>query len=623
LDPINNKNGVGIKVYLSWQGNTAATSYNVQVDDNSNFSSPNYDQENIVATRCFVTGLRYSNTYYWRVKANSSQGSNDWSDVWQFTTMAQPNIDIIYPTAYTLSYLQEGDQYYIDRELTLYTIPSMLRNFLWIMTANNDKGNTSSSLISMNLKNRAKIFIAYDARASIIPNWLVSQYARTGMFIKIQNYDGTLDSLNVWEKEFGAGSCILGGNKENNQSDAKSNYVALLDIKSNYAVSGAVKYYTSAQPIAGVNLTLAPANSTKITDGTGSYLFDNLQPGNSYSITANKLSKAGQSNTTISSQDAYLAAQTAFNLISVNADQKMAADADGDNSITMWDASLIARYSAGITVPAECKVGEWRFDPIKYEVTSLASSKTDVNFTGIVIGDVDGSWSPNGAVEALKKEEQLYADNENDSLAMIISLGSSAIQSFDITIKYDPDVITYQIYEKKGLSESYLIFNNIVLGLINISGFCYSISNISTDAEFTLHFIKKTQNQTDSHLNLQRFLLNGQYASSNNAKVLELSPKEKSPKSFELLQNFPNPFIDETQIIYFIPEKYSQQGKMQVFDINGRCIKSFNNIYANPGSQSLKWDATDQKGYKVPVGIYFLVLETNHLRRVLKMIKYK
>jgi uncharacterized repeat protein (TIGR02543 family) len=62
-------------------GGSAAFTYEIQVDDNNDFSSPEFTQSSIASasTSVTATGLVSNTTYYYRVRANNDGGSSAWS----------------------------------------------------------------------------------------------------------------------------------------------------------------------------------------------------------------------------------------------------------------------------------------------------------------------------------------------------------------------------------------------------------------------------------------------------------------------------------------------------------------------------------------------------------------
>ncbi|MBU6997127.1 MAG: carboxypeptidase regulatory-like domain-containing protein [Theionarchaea archaeon] len=84
---------------FSWLQVQGATTYHLQVDGNSNFSSPEIDQENLTTTSFMATSELESGTYYWRV--NSNAPNPEWSDVWSFeiTGEAPPQVVLLSPSS--------------------------------------------------------------------------------------------------------------------------------------------------------------------------------------------------------------------------------------------------------------------------------------------------------------------------------------------------------------------------------------------------------------------------------------------------------------------------------------------------------------------------------------------
>lgn len=86
ISPSNNSTDVSTNVFFDWYDSSGATSYSLQVDDNSNFGSLLLNQTGITQSDYYLSGLSDCTTYYWRVKAVNSTSSSSWSTAWSFTT---------------------------------------------------------------------------------------------------------------------------------------------------------------------------------------------------------------------------------------------------------------------------------------------------------------------------------------------------------------------------------------------------------------------------------------------------------------------------------------------------------------------------------------------------------
>ncbi len=70
---------------FDWQSVVGGDTYQIQVDDNSDFSSPEFDDSAGTASRTPLSALA-DGTYYWRVRAiNIYSTPGDWSDTWSIT----------------------------------------------------------------------------------------------------------------------------------------------------------------------------------------------------------------------------------------------------------------------------------------------------------------------------------------------------------------------------------------------------------------------------------------------------------------------------------------------------------------------------------------------------------
>lgn len=88
------------------------------------------------------------------------------------------------------------------------------------------------------------------------------------------------------------------------------------------------------------------------------------------------------------------------------------------------------------------------------------------------------------------------------------------------------------------------------------------------------------------------------------------------PTKYDLHQNFPNPFNPSTEIRFDVSK--SGVVKMKVYDESGKEIYTLVNGYKNPGSYSVKFDASSLSS-----GIYYYVMETGGNIMTKKMVLVK
>ncbi len=114
--------------------------------------------------------------------------------------------------------------YYGDRDYIITSMPSYLEGVQGIRTANDDKDQTSETWITFDIDRNADIYIAYDQRATSLPNWM-SGYAAIGESIATTDPGGGFD---LYKKAYTAGGVVLGANMAPGAAGAESNYIVLL-----------------------------------------------------------------------------------------------------------------------------------------------------------------------------------------------------------------------------------------------------------------------------------------------------------------------------------------------------------------------------------------------------------
>jgi hypothetical protein len=131
-------------------------------------------------------------------------------------------VDSLQPGDYRVSPLRKGDLYYTDRNFTITSMPADFEGMTTIRTANNDKYNSQAQLLSFTIKESAKVYVAYDARATRMPTWLTG-FTDTGLTIQTTDV-----GMKLWQKTFSAGTVILPGNYYGSPEGPDSNYFVML-----------------------------------------------------------------------------------------------------------------------------------------------------------------------------------------------------------------------------------------------------------------------------------------------------------------------------------------------------------------------------------------------------------
>ncbi|MFZ5516339.1 MAG: FlgD immunoglobulin-like domain containing protein [Candidatus Zhuqueibacterota bacterium] len=146
--------------------------------------------------------------------------------IYSLESVTEERVAYLNKESYQLAYLNVGDAYYIDRDYTITSIPDAMTGFMWISTANDDRGEKEEGFLSFKLSETSKVYVAYDSRAANYPNWLVRDFHRVGKSIGVSEYAKNLD---LWEGEFDSGMVVLGGNMAEGSQGVESMYVVLIE----------------------------------------------------------------------------------------------------------------------------------------------------------------------------------------------------------------------------------------------------------------------------------------------------------------------------------------------------------------------------------------------------------
>lgn len=89
------------------------------------------------------------------------------------------------------------------------------------------------------------------------------------------------------------------------------------------------------------------------------------------------------------------------------------------------------------------------------------------------------------------------------------------------------------------------------------------------------------------------------------------------PGRFALYQSHPNPFGPQTAIRLDVPR--SGRVLVEIFDVNGRRLRTLVDGVLSPGSKAVAWDGTDDSGRPMGSGVYFYRMNAGQFQATRKM----
>ena len=107
----------------------------------------------------------------------------------------------------------------------------------------------------------------------------------------------------------------------------------------------------------------------------------------------------------------------------------------------------------------------------------------------------------------------------------------------------------------------------------------------------------------------------GGYAVGVNSDIVA------APLTYELKQNFPNPFNPETRIYFSIPEL--QKVQLIVYNVVGQKVRTLLNTQYAAGRHVINWDGLNDAGHRVPTGVYIYRIKAGDFIDFKKMTMIK
>ena len=118
-----------------------------------------------------------------------------------------------------------------------------------------------------------------------------------------------------------------------------------------------------------------------------------------------------------------------------------------------------------------------------------------------------------------------------------------------------------------------------------------------------------------AYSNNGKFIAWSSYTDSSVAPLTKTSKENNisaltDKNSFTLLQNYPNPFRDETKISFGVAEQ--THVVLNIYNMAGQKVQMLVNADYSAGSYTVSWNGKDKNGLIVPDGVYIYQLQTKN-----------
>ncbi|RMG82001.1 MAG: T9SS C-terminal target domain-containing protein [Bacteroidetes bacterium] len=405
-----------------------------------------------------------------------------------------------------------------------------------------------------------------------------------------------------------------------------------------------------------------PGVAPVLTADNGNFEFVDLATGHDYTFTPNRDDNPTNGVTTY---DLVLITKHILNTTLLDSPYKIiAADANNSGSVTTLDVVLLRKLILNISQTLDNNTS-WRFvnknqtfsDPNNpfadgiqefYNVNNLSGDVDGVDFVAIKVGDVNNSANPNNFVGADDRTTTdnltFFVQDEVLSPGQTYEVAFTAkdfadVFGFQFTLEFDPEALEF-VEMTPGvlpLTTANFGFNRLTDGIITTSW------NDDLDDEkgqtkntltagdepstlFTLTFRANTDKHLSELLQIHsKFTQAEAYALKEgqdlaHADIMGVDIRFDGNVSaadhtdaFQLYQNTPNPFSDETVIAFNLPE--TQDVTLTIFDVSGKVLKVVSGNFGE-GYNEIRINAKDLRGS----GVLYYRLESLAGTQTAKMI---
>ncbi|MEL7123906.1 MAG: T9SS type A sorting domain-containing protein [Bacteroidota bacterium] len=330
----------------------------------------------------------------------------------------------------------------------------------------------------------------------------------------------------------------------------------------------------------------------------------------------------------------------------------VAGDVDGNGSVSTLDLIRLRKLILNLADNLPNNQKSWRFidadyvfedfkNPLSSEyptqktIYGLSGDEMHMDFIGVKVGDVNGSATPNSLLnfDRHNVQEPMLISTEDANVSrgstFEVTLTGAELKEYlgyQFTLDFDPEkmsLLSIELGDLEGLTMENFGLSKIDQGLLMTNWFTPSAVSFNKNQElFTLTFEAYEDFKISEVLRLSSRLARAEaYDVNEQTSNVKLEFKNNgnvtlSENGFNLYQNQPNPFNDQTTIGFDLPAQTEVQ--FNVFDASGKLLFSNQENYP-AGYNTLNIDA-NQLG---TTGLLYYQLKTANFSATKKMVLIK
>lgn len=380
-----------------------------------------------------------------------------------------------------------------------------------------------------------------------------------------------------------------------------------------------------------------------MTDSKGHFEFPDLAFGQDYTVVPYKEDNPLNG---VSTLDLIMISKHILGIQRLNTPYKIiAADVDRSGHISTFDLIRLRRLILHIDDELPSQNGSWRFVdasfqfpmpenpfatyfPEVYNINDFTDVEMHADFIAIKIGDVNASAKANSLSSAEQrnfpgKMTFLTEDQEwkaGDELKVTFrAKDMDRYEAYQFTLVYDPNALELTSAEAasslSNMDEGNFGRRFDADGLLTVSWNETTAIRLNEESElFTLTFNTLLPGKLKDMITINSRLTEAEgYPRDGNPHELDLEFETDLNPGYELLQNKPNPFQDQTTIGFYLPR--TAETSLTIYDLAGKAVWQQRGMY-DEGYNAITVVRSDLP----TAGIFYYTLESGNFKETRKML---